>query len=167
MKKLSLLSNLAIILGFATLILSCQKQQDAVKTTTTTTSTDAAVIRNVSGDGSPLYHGQITLSDASELVNTYKKSNTGNGPTTEYVSFSIADLQAYLDAIKANYKSDIIYVNFGVYDQNTAPDPSLIGRTTCFFSGNNNNTNTHHDNHVGFGISVTSNALMNHGNVYP
>lgn len=160
MKKLSLLGNLAVVLGLTFVLVSCQKQQDAVATTTTT-ATDAAVIKSVSGEG---YSGKITSTEADEMAKTFKsKASSGS---TEYVEFNIKDLQAYLASIQAKYKSDKIYVNFAIYDQNTAPDPNLVGRQTVFFSGNNVTGTRNGDPRTGFGVRVMMD-YMNHGNVYP
>lgn len=159
MKKLSLLGNLAVVLGLTILLVSCQKQQDAVATTTT--ATDAAVIKTVSGEG---YSGKISSSDAEEMAKTFKaKANSGS---TEYVEFNIKDLQAYLASIQTKYKADKVYVNFAVYDQTTAPDPALVGRQTVFFSGNNQSGTRSSDPRTGFGVRVMMD-YMNHGNVYP
>ncbi|MFX7140550.1 hypothetical protein ABTH88_21705, partial [Acinetobacter baumannii] len=59
--------------------------------------------------------------------------------TTEYVAFSIKDLDNYIQQLKAQYKSDSVYVSFGVYDEKTAVNKKDIGRITVFFLGKNNN----------------------------
>jgi hypothetical protein len=159
MKKLSLLGNLAMVLGLTILVASCQKQQDAV--VSTTTATDAAVIKSVSGEG---YSGKITSSEADEMAKTFK-ANSKSG-STEYVEFNIKDLQAYLASIQAKYKADKVYVNFAIYDKNTAPDPTLEGRQTVYFSGNNVTGTRNGDSRTGFGVRVMMD-YMNHGNVYP
>jgi hypothetical protein len=159
MKKLSLLGNLAMVLGLTILLVSCQKQQDAVATPAT--ATDAAVIKSVSGEG---YKGKISSSDADEMAKAFK-SNAKSG-STEYVEFNIKDLQAYLASIQTKYKADKVYVNFAVYDQNTAPEPKLEGRQTVYFSGNNVTGTRNGDPRTGFGGRVMMD-YMNHGNVYP
>ncbi len=159
MKKLSLLSNLAMVLGLTILLSSCQKQQDAVATPAT--ATDAAVIKSVSGEG---YSGKISRDEADEMAKTFK-ANAKSG-STEYVEFNIKDLQAYLASIQAKYKADKVYVNFAIYDQNTAPDPKLEGRQTVYFSGNNVTGTRNGDSRTGFGVRVMMD-YMNHGNVYP
>ena len=159
MKKLSLLGNLAAVLGLTILLVSCQKQQDAVATTTT--ATDAAVIKSVSGEG---YSGKISSKDAEEMAKTFKSS--AKSGSTEYVEFNIKDLQAYLASIQAKYKADKVYVNFAIYDKNTAPDPALEGRQTVYFSGNNGSGSRNADPRTGFGVRVMMD-YMNHGNVYP
>jgi hypothetical protein len=163
MKRLSFMSKMAMVLGLAMVIVSCQKQQDAV--TTDTAATDAAVIKNVSGEG---YSGKISRADAEEMYGAYKsKAEKG---ATEYVAFSIKDLQTYLATIQAKSKSDVVYVNLAVYDEKTAPDPKLVGRTTIFFSGNNKTNNrTRSGDRTGFGFLSFDNTgdYMNHGQIYP
>lgn len=152
-----------MVLGLAMVIISCQKQQDAV--TTDTAATDAAVIKNVAGEG---YSGKISRADAEEMYGAYK-SKAENG-ATEYVAFSIKDLQAYLATIQAKYKSDVVYVNLAVYDEKTAPKSNLVGRTTIFFSGNNKlRTRTGTGDRTGFGFLTLDNTgdYMNHGQIYP
>ncbi len=160
MKKLSLLSNLAMVLGLSILIVSCTKQQDAV---VATTPTDAAVIKNIAGD---FINGKITRSDAEEMSNTYK-SKVGSG-ATEYVSFKITDLQAYLATLQAKGKSDYVNVYLAVYDAKTAIDPADIGRTTVLF-GRGVLKSSSRDTRRGFGLVVfDDNAdYMNHGNIWP
>lgn len=156
------MGNLAVVLGFAILVVSCQKQQDAV---TTDTPTDAAVIKNISGGSN--YSGKISSSDAEEMSKTYK----GAAPSgsTEYVSFKIADLKAYLTTLEAKGKTDEVLVNLAVYDSKTAPDPSLVGRTTIFFGPGAAKSRTRSGDRTGFGLVVYDPTAdyMNHGNVYP
>lgn len=161
MKKLSFLGNLAVVLGFAILVVSCQKQQDA----TITTPTDAAVIKNIAGGSN--YSGKISGADAQEMNNLYKKT-AGSG-ATEYVSFKISDLKAFLVALEANGKTDEINVNLAVYDEKTALDKSLIGRTTIFFSPGTPKSRTSNGGRTGFDLTLdaTTTDYMNHGQIYP
>jgi hypothetical protein len=164
MKKLSLLGNLALVLGFAIMVVSCQKQQDAVATTT---ATDAAVIKNISGSGSS-YTGKISRKDAEEMYQTYK-SKSGSG-STEYVAFKIADLKAFLASVEAKGKTDDIFVNLAVYDSKTAPDAELVGRTTIFFSPGLPRSSSRDNRYTGFGgvVIFDDNAdYMNHGQIWP
>lgn len=162
MKKLSFLGNLAVVLGFAILVVSCQKQQDAV---TTDTPTDAAVIKNISGGSN--YSGKISGSEAEEMSKTYK--GTTSAGSTEYVSFKISDLKAYLATLEAKGKTDEVLVNLAVYDSKTAPNPSLIGRTTIFFGPGAAKSRSRSGGRTGYGIIVFDDSadFMNHGNVYP
>jgi hypothetical protein len=162
MKKLSFLGNLALVLGLSILVVSCQKQQDA----TVTTPTDAAVIKNIAGGGN--YSGKISGSDAKEMNSTYKGA-AGSG-ATEYVSFKISDLKAYIAAVESNGKTDQINVNLAVYDSKTAPDPSLVGRTTIFFGPGAPKSRSRDGGRTGFGAPVSFDAnadYMNHGQIYP
>jgi hypothetical protein len=160
MKKLSLLSNLAMVLGLSILIVSCTKQQDAV---VADTPTDAAVIKNISG----FSNGKISRSDAEEMHNTYKK-NAGSG-ATEYVSFKIADLQAYLAALQAKGKTDEVNVYLAVYDAKTATNSKYIDRTTFYFGPGVSKSRIGDRGRIGSGLIVfDDNAdYMNHGNIWP
>lgn len=162
MKKLSFLGNLAVGLGFSLLVVSCQKQQDAV---TTDTPTDAAVIKTISGSG---YSGKISGSDAEEMYKTYKGSSSNGG--TDYVTFKISDLKAYLAALEAKGKTDEVNVNLAIYDAKTAPKDELVGRTTIFFSPGLPKSRTRGSGgRIGQGMIVfDDNAdYMNHGQIYP
>jgi hypothetical protein len=164
MKKLSLLSNLAMVLGLSILIVSCTKQQDAV---VADTPTDAAVIKNIAGGD---FHGKISRSDAEEMSKTYKAKAAAGA--TEYVAFKIADLQAYLATLQAKGKTDLVNVTFAVYDEKTAPDPSLVGRTTIEFGSGAPKSRTRDNRgnaYTGFGVMIfDDNAdYMNHGQIWP
>ena len=155
------MGNLTLVIGLAILVVSCQKQQDA----TVTTPTDAAVIKNIAGSG---YNGKISSSDAQEMYNTYK--GTTKSGATEYVSFSIADLKAYLAALEAAGKTDLVNVNLAVYNDKTASDPSLIGRTTIFFGPGAPKSRTRNGGRTDFGVTVAFDAnadYMNHGQIWP
>lgn len=158
MKKLSLIGKVAVTMSLVLCLMACQKQQDA----TVDQATDSNIIQMAAGTGKP--SGDINRDDAADLAETYKKSSNGG---TEYVAFKIKDLQLFLNNIQAKYKSDEVYVNFGVYTDKTAPSKDLIGRTTIFFSGNNKKKT--------LGGIVKTNDLaeldfsdyLNHGQVYP
>ena len=157
MKKLSLIDKVAVTMSLVVCLMACQKEQDA-----TVQSTDENIIQNAAGTGKP--EGSIDRDDAEDLAESFKKSGTGG---TEYVAFKIKDVQKFLNNLQAKYKSDVVYVNLGVYTEKTAPSKNLIGRTTVFFSGNNKKKS--------LGGIVKTNDLaeldfsdyLNHGNVYP
>ncbi len=157
MKKIPLIGNIALILLLAVCLVACQKQQDA-----TVQATDENIIQNAAGTGTP--SGNIDRDDAEDLAESFKKSGTGG---TEYVAFKIKDLQLFLNNIQTKYKSDVVYVNLGVYTEKTAPSKNLVGRTTVFFSGNNKKKS--------LGGIVKTNDLadldfsdyLNHGQIYP
>ncbi len=162
MKKLSFLGNLALVLGLSILVVSCQKQQDA----TVTDTTDAAVIKNIAGGGN--YNGKISGSEAKEMNGSYK--GTAGSGATEYVSFKISDLKAYLATLEAKGKTDEVTVNLAIYDSKTAPDKSLIGRTTIFFGPGAPKARSGNGGRTGFGVAVLfddSADYMNHGNIWP
>jgi hypothetical protein len=162
MKKLSSLGNLTLVLGLLILGISCQKQQDA----TVTAPTDAAVIKNIAGGGN--YSGKISGSDASEMSSTY--TNTAGPKATQYVTFKISDLKAYLAALEAAGKTDYVNVNLAVYDSKTTTDPSLVGRTTIFFGPGAPKARTRDNGgRTGYGmVTFDPNAdYMNHGGIWP
>lgn len=159
MKRLSLIGKVAVTMSLVVCLMACQKQQDA-----TTDATDETITNTVMGSD---YSGKISRDDAQEMANAYLKLNA-KGEQTQYVAFKIKDLQKYLATLTNKYKADMVYVNFGVYDKNTANDPSKIGRMTVFFSGNNSKK-------TGLSGIKTGNDLaepdftdyLNHGNVHP
>jgi hypothetical protein len=157
MKKLSLIGKVVVTMCLVVCLMACQKQQDA-----TIESTDENIIQNAAGTGIP--DGSIGRDDAEDLAESFKKSSNAG---TDYVAFKIKDLQKFLNNIQAKYKSDLVYVNLGVYTEKTAPTKNLIGRTTIFFSGNNKKKS--------LGGIVKTNDLaeldfsdyLNHGQIYP
>jgi hypothetical protein len=160
MKRLSLIGKVAVSVSLVVCLMACQKQQEA----TTDATTDATIVNNTMGTD---YSGKISRDDAQELADTFKKLMSDNNQT-QYVAFNIKDLQKYLATLTNKYKADVVYVNFGVYNKNTTTDPSKIGRTTVFFSGNNTKK-------TGLSGIKTGNDLdeldfsdyLNHGQVYP
>ncbi len=143
----------------ATLFVACHKEQNGIapEKKSTNRTTDNETVNGVAVNGDGVY-GFITGADAQQMRNTYLKANP-NG--TQYVSFQIKDLEGFLSLLKSKYKSDVVYVNFGVYDSQTGPGKE--GKTTVFFSGNDKRTQT--------GGTVTNDATssdyLNHGGIYP
>ncbi|MGL6068545.1 MAG: hypothetical protein ACRC0I_07295, partial [Sediminibacterium sp.] len=79
------------------------------------------------------------------------------------------DLDNYIQQLKSQYKSDSVYVSFGVYDEKTAVNKKDIGRITVFFLGKNNNAVKKGDirgQDVTLGDGSGSNYL-NHGSIWP
>jgi hypothetical protein len=54
---------------------------------------------------------------------------------TKYVGYSTKNLISYLNTLLVKYKSDSVFVNFGYYTKETAPQKDYIGRSTIFFMG--------------------------------
>jgi len=129
MKKLVFL--LGTIMLVTVLFSSCQKEQAA-----STEDTAAASERVVGVAGNGPYEGSINAGYAASLAANYAKKFGGDDQTLR-VEFKAKDLIAFINGIQAKYKSDIIYVNFGVYGKGAQPvNPKDYGRLTVFFTGN-------------------------------
>ncbi len=158
MKKIHLLSGFLMLVVTTTLFVACHKEQNGIapEKKSTNRTTDNETVNGVAVNGDGIY-GFITSSDAEKMRSAYLKANP-NG--TQYVSFQMKDLEGFLNVLKSKYKSDVVYVNFGVYDSQTGPGKE--GKTTVFFSGNDKTTQT--------GGAVTNAAdptYLNHGGIYP
>ena len=164
MKKNSYLSFATFVVLTAIILMACQKDQ--AKTTAAAAAGDESTIMNTASAAT--IPGLISGANANELRTVYIKVAGANA--TQYVAFSIKDITNFLNSMKSKYKSDSIYVNFGVYDYNTDPtaDKSEIGKTTIFFTVNNNLTskgNLIKTNSIDGGDS--SYNSLNHGQIWP
>jgi hypothetical protein len=159
--KILTLTMLAIVLTFS----ACQKEQEE--------ATDPAVENtfdegNISGQATANSISGLITRDAAERMakkfnETYKTSNA-----SQYVAFSTKDLGNYMDLIRKKYKSDSVYVSFGIYDAKTAVKKSDIGRITVFFMGKNNNTKTGNiKSQAADDQTDESSNYFNHGNIWP
>ena len=157
---------LTISVMAASLTLSaCQKDQEEITDPTVENTFDES---KISGQASGSNIRGLISKEAAERMGatfneTYKSVNT-----SQYVAFSTKDLGNYMDLIRKKYKSDSVYVSFGVYDQKTAVKKSDIGRITVFFMGKNNNTKTGNikSQSVEDGLDDASN-YFNHGSIWP
>jgi len=163
MKKFSLIGSSAFFaLMIAFLFMACQKEQSSVATDTPLGS-ESAIINGVSGSGP--FEGSINSSYAASLQQNFAKKYNDNNQTLR-VAFSAKDLSAFIASLQKKYKSDIIYVNFGLYGIGaTAPNPNDDGRMTVFFTGNNLPKSSG-DVKVN-GLDASSDDYLNHGNIYP
>ena len=59
-------------------------------------------------------YGLINQSDAAALFNAFQQ-NQQNEVQTQFVSFKIKDLMAYLNILSSKYHQEEVYVNFGQY----------------------------------------------------
>ncbi len=138
MKKYFNNKFLTIVMMAAALSLTaCQKDQEEVTEPTVEKAFDES---KISGQAtSSNIRGLITQEAAERMGKmfnkTYKTSNS-----SEYIAFSTKDLGNYMDLLRRKYKSDSVYVSFGMYDEKTAVKKSDIGRITVFFMGKNMNT---------------------------
>lgn len=145
-------------------MVSCQKEQATATDQEANTSTESSRVVGVAGAGP--YAGSIDISYAAALAANYTAKYDDN-TQPQYVVFDAKDLVAFINNLQSKYKSDKIYVNFGVYGKGALPVNSKdYGRLTVFFTGNripapsssNQNTN---------GADEPSDAFLNHGGLVP
>ncbi|MDD2792487.1 MAG: hypothetical protein PHD73_04855, partial [Sediminibacterium sp.] len=136
MKKYFTIKLLGVLL-IAAAVSSCQKDQGENVLTQTSSAKEEG---SVSGQAVAANNisGLISEESGEELRENYHNKNARSGNETEYVAFSVKDLSNYLALIRSKYKSDSIYVSFGVYNEKTAVNKKDVGRTTIFFMGKNN-----------------------------
>lgn len=159
MKKMKSL-GVVLALSVVTLLGACQKGQEGV-----TTNESAAVKSGnenitaiqVSASNIP---GIINNDDASSMAAEYV--NKFGGKSTQYVSFNVKDLQAYLNYLKSQ-GSQKIYVNFGVYNDKTAT-PGNAGKLTVFFTGDKRSKG---NGSVGSNDVFDDSEALNHGGIFP
>lgn len=144
-------------------LLSCQKDQGNPDNLETGAK-DEAKISSQAVNGANI-RGLISKEAAERMGQnfnqTYKSTNS-----TEYVAFSVVDMSNYLQQLKDKYKSDSVYVSFGVYDEKTAVNIKDIGRTTVFFMGKNNNK-TSGNIRSQDALDDGSSNYFNHGSIWP
>ncbi len=165
MKKNHLLSGFLMLAVVATLFVACQKEQNGVSTENGNNS--ANVNESVSGvatNGGNIA-GMISGGDAEDMHEAYVKANPGK---TQYVKFQVKDLQAFLSVLKSKYKSDAVYVNFGVYNSQNATSRANVGKVTVFFSGDDNRkkSGTVKTNDIN-AADDTATDYLNHGGIWP
>jgi hypothetical protein len=165
MKKYFTTKSLAIaIISIAAI--SCQKDNGE---TSLTQSANANAERAITGQAIGGYdiNGLITEEAGEKMRDNFGKSNK-NGKATEYVAFAVKDLSNYLAQLKTTYKSDSVYVSFGIYDDKTAVNKKDVGRVTIFFVGKNKVSkkgNIRSQDEV-FDPTGGSN-YFNHGSIWP
>ena len=164
MKKFSFIIGFCTMLVFASLLVSCQKEQDATTEGTANTSTENSNVVGVAGNGP--FAGSINTSYAAALAANYaKKYDDADQP--QYVTFNAKDLVAFINNLQAKYKSDLIYVNFGVYGKGALPVNSKdYGRLTVFFTGNKIPAPSASRRTDGL-LDDVLDEFLNHGQIYP
>lgn len=113
--------------------------------------------------------GLISEDAAKAMQDAYQKK-FGAQTKTEYVEFNVKEVDNFVKQIKWKYKSDKVRVYFGVYDEKTTTNPAYIGRTTVFFLGNNNKSNSGNirsQNTRDPGNPTDGSNYMNHGTIWP
>jgi len=111
-------------------------------------------------------YGLINQSDAAALFNAFQQ-NQQNEVQTQFVSFKIKDLMAYLNILSSKYQQEEVYVNFGQYSELTSNDPNKIGRNTIFFSGVLSFQNKHTIEIIHSKSTSDCSEYLNHGQLYP
>jgi hypothetical protein len=81
------------------------------------------------------FAGSISTAYAAALQANFKDKYGDNNQTYQ-IAFSAKDLSAFISNLQAKYKSDIIYVNFGLYGKGApAVNWKDNGRLTVFLQG--------------------------------
>ncbi len=153
-----------MVLASLTLV-SCEKAQEEAIDPTVENAVDEG---NISAQAAGNTIRGLISKEAAERMGekfneTYKSKNT-----SQYVAFSIKDMGNYLDQLKRKYKSDSVYVSFGVYDEQTAVKKSDIGRVTVFFMGKNLKTKTGNIKSQAIDdVMDDGSNYFNHGSIWP
>ncbi len=146
-------------------LVSCQKAQEEVMDPTVENAVDEG---NITGQAAGNTIRGLISKEAAERMGekfneTYKTKNA-----SQYIAFSTKDLRNYMDLLKRKYKSDSVYVSFGVYDEKTAVKKSDIGRVTVFFMGKNMNTKTGNiKSQAADDVMDDGSNYFNHGSIWP
>ena len=167
MKKYFTLKMLGLVTIVTIAISSCQK--DATDTALAQASKEKEEMTVIGQAVNPASISGLISEEAAEKMRenfgkTYKTKNE-----TEYVAFSVKDMTNYLQQLKTKYKSDSVYVSFGVYDEKTSVNKKDIGRVTVFFLGKNKFStkgNIKSQDDVANPFDGGSN-YFNHGNIWP
>ena len=153
------------LMTFALGLSACQKSQEE--------STDPTV-ENAFNEGkisaqaaNTTIRGLISKEAAERMREKFNETYKSTS-TSQYVAFSIKDLGNYLDQLKRSYKSDSVYVSFGIYDEKTAVKNTDIGRVTVFFMGKNMNTKTGNiKSQAADDVIDDGSNYFNHGSIWP
>jgi hypothetical protein len=131
MKKFTFIGSfltLACVTCF--LIIGCKKEQASLDQKTQ----DATENTNISSSmGTGAIVGLISRDHADNMSEAFARKFPEVG--TKYVGYSTKNLISYLNTLLVKYKSDSVFVNFGYYTKETAPQKDYIGRSTIFFMG--------------------------------
>lgn len=168
MKKFSTLFSTALLSALVIVFLvSCQKEQSTATADSAAATGESARVVGISGSG-PALSGSINGPYAAALAANYAKKYGGSSDNqAQSVAFSAKDLIAFINSLQTKYKSDLIYVNFGVYGKGAAPvDAKDYGKLTVFFTGGSSTSSNRRNNDGGDGIGDGGDAL-NHGSIYP
>jgi hypothetical protein len=136
MKKISFLSSVFLLVVVVTfLFIGCQKESAvSEEETTIATSSDAEKI-TATVNGTQEIIGLVSKDDAEKMAEAFAKRHPE--VITKSVGYSTKNMIAFLSTLLVKYKSDSVFVYYGLYDKETAPKPSYIGKSTIFFMGKN------------------------------
>lgn len=166
MKKFTVKSTaLYLVLVVPLLLAGCQKDQSAVANESNTGS-EATVINGISSNGQQ-FAGTISSSYADALQNNFKKEYRDKNQSYQ-IAFNAKELTDFLLMLQTKDKSDVIYVNFGLYGNGApAPNPKDEGRMTVFFTGNNNVKSKSNPQSNGSPSDQDGSDYLNHGQLFP
>ncbi len=160
MKKFQILGTVLALSVVTILLVACQKEQDGVTNESNSTKEESIVAIAVDASTIP---GMISQDAAASMAAEYAKaySNARNSKYTQSVTFDIKDLQNFLAVLKRKGGQSVT-VNFGVYNEKTAHNPSQIGRLTVFFTGSSQSRGSVRSSDFG-----KSEEFLNGGNLLP
>jgi len=148
MKKFQILGTVLLLSVVTTLLVACQKEQDGVTNEVSKSTDESITAIQVDASNIP---GIIPQNEAAALAARYAAARVNK---TTAVSFSVKDIQNYLNLLKRN-RSEKIYVNFGMYDN---------GRLTVFFSGDKKSGSGNIRNSD---LMNETREFLNHGGLFP
>ena len=164
----------SLLVVFCVIVMACQKQQESIAETSDAENLNAVANTNMSAsitaDRSGAEGTMISEAAAQSMAKEYIKKF--GSKETRSVSFSIKALKKYLAYLESKTKSDIVFVNFGIYNEKTAPTTKSINRLTVFFGIRDPFTyNSSLDAFSTNGVKNTAAARettdFNHGGIYP
>jgi hypothetical protein len=169
MKKFTFIGSfltLACVTCF--LIIGCKKEQASLGQQ----NQDAAENTNISSSmGTGAIVGLISKDHADDMSEAFARRFPD--VRTKYVGYSTKNLISYLNTLLVKYKSDSVFVNFGYYTKETAPQKDYIGRSTIFFMGKDMRVRKGNARSMGAGdISEDPNGddgsnYLNQGHAFP
>jgi hypothetical protein len=168
MKKTMTNKSLLAALFTVLLFTACSKDENETAKLQGNAENEEMLIQGNAFGTEPI-NGLISKDAAERMQDNFnKKFASSNG--TEHIAFSVNDLGNYVKQLKNKYKSDSVYVSFGVYDEKTAVNKKDIGRITVFFFGKNNNPNQSgniRSQEVLDDGTGTGSNYFNHGSIWP
>lgn len=166
MKKFSFLSATVLVSAITVvLFVACQKEQVATPEEQAVPASEGAV-RGIAGGGP--FSGSVNSSYAAALADNFnKKFGRDDDNMSQSVAFNAKDLIGFINNLQTKYKSDIIYINFGVYGKGAKPvNAKDWGRLTVFLTGNKIGSTGGRRND-GVNEEEESDQYLNHAQLFP